>query len=76
MACKCATDSNHRKREPRSAPDRGTRAMPVSTYRRAKTPDCDSPRVVSPPLVLQSTPEDAERRHRATRPSCRSSSTI
>eukprot|EP00966_Prymnesium_polylepis_P049794 1152266-Prymnesium_polylepis.1 len=75
MTCKCATDSNHRKREPRSAPDRhrGTRAMPVSTCRRAKTPD--SPRAVSPPSCLKSSQGDAERR-RATRPSCWSSSSI
>ena len=72
-ARKCATDSNPRKREPRSSPDRGTRAMPVSTCCRVHTPN--SLRVVPPPSCLQSSQDDAERR-RATSPSCRSSSSI
>ena len=62
-----------RKREPRSSPDRGTRALRVSTCRRARTPN--SSRVVPPPSCRQSSQDDAERR-RATRPSYRSSSTI
>ena len=73
MARKCATDSNPRKRDTRSSPDRGTCAMRVSSHRRAKTHN--SPRVVPPPSCWQSTQNDAERR-RATSPSCRSSSTI
>ena len=73
VARKCAADSNPRKREPRSPPDRGACALPVSICRRAHTPN--SPRVVPPPSCRQSSQDDAERR-RATRPSCRSSSTI
>ena len=73
VARKCATDSNPRKRDTRSSPDRGTCAMRVSSHRRAKTHN--SPRVVPPPSCWQSTQNDAERR-RATSPSCRSSSKI
>ena len=72
-ARKCAAASNPRKREPRSSPDRGTRALRVSTCRRARTPN--SSRVVPSPSCRQSSQNDAERR-RATSPSCRSSSTI
>jgi hypothetical protein len=71
-ACKCAAASNPRKREPRSSPDRGTRALRASSHRRARTPD--SLRVVCLPSVPQSTPEGAERRRTASL-SCRSSST-
>ena len=72
VARKCAADSNPRKREPRSSPDRGTRALRASSHRRARTPD--SLRVVCLPSVPQSTPEGAERRRPASL-SCRSSST-
>ena len=71
-ACKCAAASNPRKREPRSSPDRGTRALRASSHRRARTPD--SLRVVCLPSVPQSTPEGAERRRPASL-GCRSSST-
>ena len=73
VACRCARDSNLRKRDMRSPPDRGACAMRASSHRRARTPN--SPRVVCLPSVPQSTPEGAERR-RATSLSCRSSSTI
>ena len=72
VARKCAADSNPRKREPRSSPDRGTRALRASSHRRARTPD--SLRVVCLPSVPQSTPEGAERRRPASL-SCQSSST-
>jgi hypothetical protein len=60
-------------RDTRSPPDRGACALRVQPSRRAHTPN--SPRVVSLPVALQSTQDDAERR-RETSPSCRSSSTI
>ena len=62
-ACKCAAASNPRKREPRSSPDRGTRALRVSSHRRARTPNsCRLPRVDSPAKTM---PNDVARRARA-----------